>query len=162
MEKTELKYEDFLYDVDFAVRPFVDEMHEFLLKNGCDVKLAMAKSGYVVSYVQGKAKRTVMNYVFRKKGLVVRIYGDHIGEYVDDLQTLPESMKKAIVKAPVCRRLIDPTKCNQHCPMGVVFVLDGEEYKKCRYGSLMFPLSDEANPYIRELISKELRAREVS
>lgn len=42
--------------------------------------------------------------------------------------------------------------------MGYTFVLDGEQYQKCRYMAFQLTLSEENNPYIKQFLEKELRA----
>ena len=88
----------------------------------------------------------------------LRIYPEHIGEYQSFLDTLPEKVKKEIKKASACKRLINPDDCNPKCVMGYTFVLDGEQYQKCRYMAFQPTLSEENNPYIRQFLEKELRA----
>lgn len=158
MGKKDLKFEDFLTDVNPSYQEFVTQTHNLLLANGCSIKIDIAKNGYVVSY-SDKNKRSILNFVFRKNGLVARIYGDGVKQYNDLLETLPTGMVKTIQKAPDCKRLIDITKCNSRCRMGYEFMLEGSNYQKCQYSCFMFPVNDENNPYIREFLQSELTAR---
>ena len=41
---------------------------------------------------------------------------------------------------------------------GIYFVLDGEQYQKCRYMAFQPTLSEENNPYIKQFLEKELQA----
>ena len=158
MDKRELKFEDFLLDVDPAYHMFVMQTHHFLLESGCSMKMDLAKNGYLISYTD-KDKRVIANFVFRKSRLVIRIYGDGVSQYNAFVETLPEGMVKAIEKAPVCKRLIDITKCNSKCRMGYDFMLKGKHHKKCQYNCFMFPVNDESIPFINEFLAKELTAR---
>lgn len=158
-KKEETPFGDFLSEVNPACLGFVTRLHEYLLENDCSVKIESAKSGYVVSYSLNKTKKVVANYVFRKKGLIIRIYGDYVSNYMEFINTLPEEMAKAIEKAPVCKRLVDPAKCNSRCPMGYVFTLKGTEYQKCRYNSFMFLINDENTSYIKTFLEHELEER---
>ena len=88
----------------------------------------------------------------------LRIYPEHIQKYQSFLDTLPEKIKKEIKKASVCKRLINPDDCNTKCIMGYTFVLDGEQYQKCRYMAFQPTLSTENNPYIKQFLENELRA----
>lgn len=45
--------------------------------------------------------------------------------------------------------------CNPKCIMGYTFVLDGEQYQKCRYMAFQPTLSEENNPYIKQFLEKE-------
>ena len=160
MDKNNIKFEDFLMDVYPAYHDFVNQTHDYLLENGCGIKLSVAKSGYLVSYTD-KNKRVIANFVFRKSGLVIRIYGDAVNQYNDFLETLPDEMVKAIGKAPVCKRLIDITKCNPKCRMGYQFTLHGVLQKKCQYNCFMFTVNFESIPFISDFLGRELTAREV-
>jgi len=158
MEKAVITFENFLNDVPPELHEFVSQIHALLTGKGCGVKIEAAKSGFVLSYSDPK-KRVLSNYVFRKSGLVIRIYADAVNAYPDFLETLPDGMKKAIEKAPVCRRLIDFTKCNSRCRMGYDFVLGGARYQKCQYSCFMFPVNLESEPFIRAFLENELGAR---
>ena len=158
MDKKELKFEDFLMDVNPAYHEFVKQVHHYLLENECSIKMDVAKNGYLVSY-SDKNKRVILNFVFRKSGLVTRIYGDNVNHYNDFLETLPAGMIKAIEKAPVCKRLIDITKCNSKCRMGYDFMLKGTRHQKCQYNCFMFLVNDENNLFISDFLKKELTAR---
>jgi len=158
MPESDLSFEDFINDVDPAYREFARKTHEFMLQNGCKLKLMLAKNGYVVSYPHGKSKRVIMNFVFRKKCLVARIYGDFIGQYAEILETLPEKMKSTIEKAPVCKRFEDPSQCNSKCG-GYVFALKDTQFQKCRYSCFMFRVDNETAPFIQTFLENELRIR---
>lgn len=159
MPKEEIRFEDFLENVSPDNIDFVNTVHDYLLQAGCTTKIEAAKSGHVLSYLLPKTKKVLLNYVFRKNGLVVRIYGDGIDNYADILKMLPEGMGKAIEKAPSCKRLLDPNKCNSRCPMGYIFELNGTEHKKCRYSSFMFVVNGEHHEAIRRFIESELNDR---
>jgi len=158
MPESELSFDSFLEDVDPQYREFVSQTHEFMLKSNSTLKLTLAKNGYVVSYTYGKKKRVVMNFVFRKSGLVARIYGDYAGQYNEFLDKLPNDMKKSIEKAPACKRFEDPPRCSPKC-VGYVFTLNGTQYQKCRYNCFMFPVNDESIPHINAFLTSELSAR---
>lgn len=159
MEKENPSYDDFLLDVNPLQRPYVDRIHAYLTGQGCTVKVQSAKSGPVVSFVFGAGSHTVANFIIRKKGAMIRIYGDHVEAYQDVLQALPEAMQKAVEKASVCRRLLDPTKCNARCPMGNVFTLNGTEHKKCRYNNFIFFIDEESCGPLETFLTREMAAR---
>ena len=148
----------FMGTVDERFRIFVSEMNEYLTENGCKCDVKLQKSGYVVSYVLNSSKRTLATFISRKTGMKLRIYPEHIQEYQSFLDTLPEKVKKDIKKASVCKRLINPGDCNPKCTRGYTFVLDGEQYQKCRYMAFQITLSEENNPYIKQFLEKELQA----
>lgn len=159
MPKEEIKFEDFLLNVSPENLSFVHETHGLMLQNGCTYKIEAAKSGYVLSYILPKTKKVVVNYVFRKSGMIIRIYGDNISKYADILNTLPNDMIAAIEKAPACKRLIDPAKCNSRCPMGYVFDINGKTYQNCRYSCFMFNVKEENYASIRNFLEQEIRER---
>lgn len=159
MEKKELKFEDFLNEVNPIYIEAVKDINDFLLQNECKTKIELAKSGYLVSYSHLKSKRVIVNFVFRKNGLIIRIYGDFASQYIDLLESLPDGMIKSIEKAPACKRLIDPTKCNSRCPMGYDFVIKDSRYQKCRYSCFMFEVNDESIPFIKIFLKNEIEKR---
>ena len=150
----------FMGTVDECFRDFVSQIHDYLLAQGCNCEIKTAKSGYVVSYTPGTAKRTLATFVSRKTGMKLRIFPEHIHEYQNFLNGLPEKMKKDIKKASVCKRLINPDDCNPKCVMGYTFEMDGEQYQKCRYMAFMPTLSMENNPYIKLFLINELECRD--
>lgn len=151
------KFIAFLDTVDERFRGFVSQINEYLTENGCKCSIKLQKTGYVVSYMIISRKRTLATFVTRKTGMKLRIYPEHIQEYQSFLDTLPEKVKKEIRKASVCKRLINPVECNPKCIMGFTFVMDGEQYQKCRYMAFQPTLSEENNPYIMQFLKKELQ-----
>ena len=154
-----MNIEDFIFEVKPQYHGFVLSLNDYLLNNSCKLKISTAKSGYLVSYQYGKKKYALMNFVFRKSGLVARIYGNNAVNYIDILESLPESMKKSIHNAGSCKRFEDPPKCTPKCG-GYVFNFEGSELQKCRYFCFMFEVTDETSPFIRTLVEKELEQRE--
>ncbi len=146
----------FMETVEERFRGFVSQIHEYLLGNGCKCDMKLQKSGYVVSYVLSGSQRTLATFISRKTGMKLRIYPEHIPEYQSFLDTLPEKVKKEIKKASACKRLINPDDCNPKCMMGYTFMLEGEQYQKCRYMAFQPTLSEENNPYIKQFLEKEL------
>lgn len=161
VEQNDYRFDDFLKDVHPAYQAFVRQTNDTLLENGYKMKMEMAKSGFVVSYLDAKTKRTILNFVFRKSGLVIRIYGEHVNGYLEFMETLPDMLAKTIDSAPICKRLVNPLTCNSRCPMGYDFVMKGKHHQKCRYSGFMFPIDDESVPYIEAFIANELRERSV-
>lgn len=149
-------FKDFLETVEESNRGFVSQFHDFLLENGCECKIKTAKSGFVVSYLRGDSKKTLLNFVMRKSGTQARIYAAHSGEYGDFLDTLPEKVKNKAKTSTDCRKL-NGTGEDPHCTGGYEFTMDGEVYRKCRNNAFLMPLSEENNPYIREFLERELK-----
>lgn len=152
----EEKFQSFLETVDENNQDFVIELHDMLLKHHCKCEIKTAKSGYLVSYILPEPKRTLASFVFRKAGIKLRMYPEHIKEYESFLDHLPEKMKKDIQKASVCKRLVNPEDCNPKCVMGYTFSMNGQEYQKCRYMAFMPFLNEENNPFIKRLLEHEL------
>lgn len=152
------KLQLFLESVEPCNRDFAVELHEYLLQNNCKCEIKTAKSGYIVSYVKSDTKRVLATFVLRKSGTKLRIYPDHLGLYQDFLDSLPDKMKKDIVKASICKRLLDPDACNPRCVRGYTFTMEDKSYQKCRYMAFMPALSDENNPYIKQFLKKELES----
>ncbi len=158
------KFEDFLMAVPVEEKGFVVDLDQLFSNHGCKYDIKLAKNGHVVSYykIRDKKKITIMNYVFRKTGMKARIYANHVGQYEEILDTLPKQMKADIVKAGDCKRLMDPTQCSPTCQKGYLFMMDGVEYKKCRYNAFFLTLCKENNPYIKTLIEHQLDALSIA
>lgn len=150
------EFEQFLDSVDSSYRDFVMEIHMELMKQGCRLEQKTAKSGFVVSYIRKDTKRTLATFVQRKSGIKLRVFADHIAEFQELLNAFPRRMKTEIRKASVCKRLLDPNDCNPRCRMGYTFVMDHEQYQKCRYMAFLLTLHEESHPYILQLLHKEL------
>lgn len=150
-------FEDFIAAVDGNCTAFVQALHGDFMEYGCKLEVKSTKSGFLVSYLLDK--KSVANFVFRKKGLLIRIYANQVGGYMAFLETLPDAMVKAIQDAPVCKRLLDPEACNPKCAMGYDFLLRGERHQKCRSSAFMFLVCGENAPFIRTFIQNELQAR---
>lgn len=153
------QFNEFLDTVDSRYQKFVIKVNDFLTQNDCKCEIKTAKSGFTVSYILRKNKRTIATFISRKTGMKLRIYPEHIGQYEDFLDTLPDKMKKGIKKASVCKRLINPDDCNPKCVMGYDFSLDNEHYQKCRYMAFMLTLSEENNPYIQSFLEYEIQSQ---
>lgn len=149
-------FQDFLASVDGENQKFVSDLHDELMQLGCKIDVKSAKSGYVVSYSLNK--KTIANYVFRKKGLIARIYAGHIAQYMEILDALPDSMVRSIQEAPICKRLVDPAACNQKCSMGYDFILKGEHLQRCRNNAFMFLLDEESRAHVKSLLLHEVKA----
>lgn len=156
MDKAKLGFEEFIAAVDAKDREFVTELHNEFMAHGCKINVKEARSGYMVSYTLDK--KTVANFVFRKSGLIARIYANHINGYMEFLETLPDDMAAKIQAAPVCKRLVDPNDCNPKCATGYDFSLRGERLQKCRVNAFMFPLCEQNNAFIKEFVCNELKA----
>jgi hypothetical protein len=157
MSQDKITFEQFLDAVDVTNKPFVIELHNYLLDNGCKVKFEEKKSGYLASYKLGKPQRAIMNFVCRKKGMLTRIYGERISGYPDFLNTLPKEMVASIESAGVCKRLVNNT-CSPKCN-GYDFMIRNEHFQKCRYNCFEFLMTKESNPYIKSFIEHELKER---
>lgn len=157
MAKEKASFKEFLSTVSPEYQAFVEKLHEQLIEQGCDLVIKEAKSGYAVSYQL--EKKTVMNWVFRKAGILARIYGDNAGKYEDIIASLPADMQKKMTVSRDCKRLIDPNACSDTCVKGFVYTLNGNIHKKCRNDGMFFLLTNETAEYIAGLVCAEVVAR---
>lgn len=148
-------YRLFLNDIPANLQGFVIDLNDFLLEKECKRKFKTAKNGFVTSYLKPKTDKTLLNYVFRKTGVKMRIYAAGIGGYDSILNDFPEKMKKEIIKACDCKKLIGGI-CSPTCPAGYTFTMDSAEYKKCRYMAFFHNLDEESSEYILKLLQSEL------
>ena len=157
MAQVKINFEQFIEAVDLDNKPFVQDLHNYLLDNGCKATFEEKKSGYLASYKYGKPQRAVMNFLFRKKGMLTRIYGEHISSYPDFLNTLPCIMVESIKEASLCKRLV-LNECSPKCS-GYDFTIGNERFQKCRYSCFEFLMTSESNPFIKSFVEHELTLR---
>ena len=157
MAKEKISYEQFFETVGTDNKPFVEDLHSYLLGKGCKVAFEEKKSGYLASYKVGKPPKALLNFVFRKNGMIARIYGENTGGYPDFLNTLPAEMVEHIANAGTCKRLVHNT-CSPKCT-GYDFMIADEHYQKCRYNCFEFLMTDVSKPYIKTFAEHELRER---
>lgn len=136
---------------------FVGDLHNYLMDSGCKVTFEEKKSGYLASFKCGKPPRAIANFVFRKDGMLVRIYGEHTGGYSDFLNTLPTEMVKSIESASLCKQL-DHGGCSPKC-RGYDFTIGSERFQKCRYNCFEFLVTSESSAFIKSFLENELRER---
>jgi len=157
MAQEKLSFEQFLEAVDISQRAFIHDVHNYLTDNGCKEKVEEKKSGFFASYKHVKSKRAIVNFLFRKKGLIVRIYGENADKYLDFLNTLPGEMVQSIEGASICKQLVYGT-CSPKC-RGYDVTIKGNRFQRCRYGAFQFVVSNENNPYIKLFVENEVNER---
>lgn len=155
--KKKITFEAFLSSVSEENQAFVSKSHQTLMDHGCTIEIKEAKSGYMVAYLY--QNQTLANYVFRKKGMLIRIYGTHVKEYETILDEFPLEMKTAIRNAQDCKRMLDHDACNPKCSMGYAFRMDQVPYQKCKNSAFLFLVSPQYHPYIQSLLLQEVMAR---
>ena len=161
MPKQVISFSDFLNLAEASYEAPINTLHNYLQENDCIWKIREAASGYVVSYIHKPTKRTVANFLFRKKVLMLRVYADNILSYEDKVLNWPSSMKDIIRQGGNCSRLSDPNACNSRCLKGFDFMLEGERQQKCRcHMAFTFPLEEETNPHLLEIMQDEIKARQ--
>ena len=159
MAQEKISFEHFLVSTDESHHPFVQNLHNYMLENGCKATYEEKKTGLLGSYKHTKTKKSVINVLLKKHGLLVRIYGENIGKYPDFLDTLPTDMVQSINGAGVCKRLVHNT-CSTKCS-GYDVTIGGERYQKCRYGGFEFLITAESGPRIKSFVAHEVAARAV-
>lgn len=157
MAKDKASFKEFLSEVAPEHQAFVENLNCKLIEQGCDLVIKEAKSGYAASY--RLAKKTVMNWVFRKAGVWARIYGDNASRYEDIIASLPAEMQKKMTASRDCKRLVDPGACSPTCVKGFVYALKGDTHKKCRNDGMFFLLTNETAEHITALVCAEAAVR---
>ncbi len=148
-------FTQFFNEVPPNLQEFVLELDKYLLAKECKIKIEPAKNGYVTTYMLPGSGRSLLNYVFRKTGIKLRIYAAGISSYDAILNDFPDKMKKEIIKSGDCKKLLGGT-CSPVCPAGYNFIMDGVEYKKCRSTAFLHKLDEESAKFIIKLIKAEL------
>lgn len=159
MAKEKISFEQFLTAVEPDYQEFIVALHNYLLDHDCKAKIEQKSSGYFVSYAHGTSKKSVVNFLFRKRGMIARIYATNVHKYPKFIETLPNEMMASIAKAPVCKRLAGTADCSSACSMGYDFIAKGEHFQKCKYNCFMFDVSNDNNPYIRAFVENEIKER---
>lgn len=160
MGKERISFEAFQACVAPEHQAFVGELHNNLMAQGCELVIKEAKSGYAASYQMNK--KTVMNWVFRKSGVLARVYGDHVGQYEGLIAALPADMQRGMTTARDCKRLLDPSACSPTCVQGFVYTLHGTLHQTCRNDGMFFLLTQETAPHIAALVCAEVAVRKAS
>lgn len=157
-----LTYDDFIKTVDEDNLAFVNDVHTMLSDKGCKLEIKEAKSGYVVTYAYTKNKKKIalMNYVFRKSGMMARIYARHVNMYPALLTSFTQSMKKNVIKAGDCKRLTGVSECSPTCTAGYDFMMDGENYKKCKNAAFFWKVEPGSMGHIKMMLENELKSIE--
>ncbi len=159
MAKEKYSFDDFITNSGSTHIQFYREINEILIENGYVTKVELKKTGYALSYIQKTTKKTLLNYVNRKKGTLIRIYGNHVDQYSQKIAELPECMVNELKKGHNCKRMINANACNSKCQMGINIAIEGEIYGKCRFAALFFLIESEKYEVLKELITFEMEAR---
>lgn len=114
-----------------------------------------AKSGFVTSYSSPKSGKALLNYVFRRNGVKIRVYAGNVGEYAEILSDFPDNMKKDIMKAGDCKKL-NGLNCSPTCTGGYSFPMDGVVYKKCKNMAFFHSLEKRNFAAVRKLVESEI------
>lgn len=145
----------FLNEIPVENQEFVLELDKYLTSKGSKRTIKTAKSGFVTSYTSPADGKNLLNYVFRKTGVKMRIYAQNIGKHPDILSDFPENMKADIKKAGDCKKL-NGLNCTPTCSGGYKFTMDGIEYKKCRNMAFFHSLEERNFIAIKKLIESEI------
>ena len=160
MAQEKLTYEQFLQAVEPGKQAYLQALHNHLLDNGCKATFEEKKTGLLGSYKHTKTKKSIINTLQKKQGLLIRIYGENIANYPDFFNTLPNEMVQAIDSAGDCKRMVSNT-CSPKC-IGYDVTIKGNRYQKCRYAAFEFLVTDESEQFIRQFVDNEVKERAAS
>ena len=160
MAKSTFQYSDFFLEVPDKNKDFVTEIHELLTNSEYKLKIEPKAIGYMATYSHPKTKHSLLNFVFRKTGLHIRLYGNNYSKYQDILDILPQSMIAQMQKAGDCPRLLGESKCMPKCAMGYDFKIGGTHFQKCRIGCFFLLVDDESTPLLLEMVKREKQERD--
>lgn len=133
-----------------------EKIDNLYLLNGCRREIKTAASGFTVSYISEKNKKTMANFVCRKTGLKIRITPLKPFSGDDLLAEAPENMQHDSTRGNDCKRLTGASVCNPRCAMGYTLKLNGKIYHKCRSMAFLFAVIEENMPTIIALVQREL------
>jgi len=146
-----ITHEQFLEATNEDNKGFVQEIHDYLLENGCKAAFEEKANGYLASYKYGKPPRAFLNFLIKSHDTKARIYGENAGGYAEFLNSLPCEMVEQIEAASDCK------PCSEKCSGGYRF----QNLRKCRYSCFEFLMTDASRPYIKGFIEQELAQRKV-
>jgi len=92
-------FEDFLQNVADEYKRFVSQVQELLTTDGYIIKVEKKAIGFFVSYADSRTKKSMLNFLFRKNGLYIRMYATNCDKYADVLNQSPDEIVKQITKA---------------------------------------------------------------
>ena len=151
-----MKFAEYQELLPLEIRETIQSIHAELSAMDFMEEIKEAKSGPVLSYM--KDRKVLLNYVYRKSGIKVRLYAAGIAAYEDCLAAIPDSMKTELKKATDCKKL-NGLPCTPTCPGGYTYTLDGELLKKCRSMAFLMTLNQKTAEYIQTLILREAGER---
>ncbi|MCR5794652.1 MAG: hypothetical protein K6G61_04820 [Solobacterium sp.] len=151
-----MKFSEYQELLPSEIRDTVQRIHAELSAMGFSEEIKEAKSGPVLSY--RKDRKVLLNYVYRKSGIKVRLYAAGIAAYEDRLAVLPDSMKAELRKAADCKKL-NGLPCTPACPGGYTYTLDGKLMKKCRSMAFLMTLNQKTAESVQTLILCEAEER---
>jgi len=157
MAQEKITFNQFLEAVAADHQAFIENLHNSLIERGCKVTFEEKKNGFLASYKYGKPPKSVLNFLFRKHGMLIRIYGENVNKYENFLGTLPQELAQSIATSGDCKRITNNT-CSPKCK-GYDFMIGSERFQKCRYNCFELLVSDQNNPYIETFVNHELSER---
>jgi len=160
--KEKYTFGQFLETVDNNYKDFTEKTNANLLSNGYISKIESKANGYFVSYSHQKSKRSLLNFLFRKSGLICRIYPENVDRHHEIVHSLPDKMVQEINKAAKCKRFLNPDDCWDKCLGGYDFNIKDTNYKRCRYSCFQFLVTDESMSYIDDMVRKEIECRNIN
>lgn len=142
-------FDDFLKTVEPQHKGFAENTHKELIANGYKAIIESKATGFFIGYKHPKTKRSLLNFLFRKKGLLVRIYPASRTPIISN--EITEEMIQEIDKNPNCK------KCSEKCPKGYKFTIGGQAYDKCWYGAFLFTITEKSKPIIEKWVKTEIK-----
>ena len=159
MPKSEFQFSDFFLEVPDENKDFVSTVHELFTNDGYKIKIEPKPIGYMLTYLHPKTKHSLLNFVFRKNGMYIRLYGANCNSYQDVLDRLPQSMVAQMKKAGDCPRLLGQDKCSSKCAMGYDFTIGDTRFQKCRIACFFLQVDEESMPFLLEMAQREKSER---
>lgn len=154
----EIVFNDFLGQLKTEESALAEVIDGLFMQGGCKREIKKSASGYTVSYLSAKTKKTLANFVCRKTGLKIRLMPPKPFECDDMVGSLPDNMRKDMTRGNECKRLSGADVCNPRCQMGYSFTVEGEKYNKCRSMAFLFAVTEKNLDKIIVFINRALAA----
>ena len=153
-----ISFEQFLEEVDANFKEYVQDLHDYLIDNGCRASFELKELKFLGLYRHPKSRREAITIFLTENGMRIRIFGENSNQYLDFLDTLPDEMVETINKAANCMSLIDGT-CGPNCS-GYDVKIRNAHFQKCRYSGFEFEVTEQNRSIIKAFIEKELEKRQ--
>jgi len=143
-------------DMEDECKTFLSSIHNLLISNKCTCEAKYIMNEFIFTYTSKPKKAVIFSVHKSMNGCYVKLNSKLINEDSGLLSNAPESIKDAVKNGYTCAKINDPNACNPKCN-NLKFILDGQEYQKCRCLNFNLPMGTNIErKYVEQWLNKEL------